>query len=292
MDPMKKEVKEKAFLNSYVSIIQEISDEHFEHAAIGPAMLLAYKGARKKILEGGTLWRKYDNELNEVRKFALKFPGIGNLSRLPRGTAQLQQMKRPLIIKLWKEKYPELSGVDYDDDCAVWANIPEGWWLNRDICKYILSCLVHKDNKDITTKPTQQPPGHSCIEARGRKEKALEVLERAVSKADRPVEKYGDVDHQLKNIRVEGMQSQVLKNRADAIKTNVDAIRTQIELMQQMESVYDWKMGQTKHDDMIVSLIIQLPSMKSSIDFSETTTTSSANPESPYGGVSTLESPF
>ena len=163
--------------------------------------------------------------------------------------------------------------------------------MNRDICKYILSCLVHKDNKDITTKPTQQPPGHSCIEARGRKEKAL-VLERAVSKADRPVEKYGDMDHQLKNIRVEGMQSQVLKNRADAIKTNVDAIRTQIELMQQMESVYDWKMGQTKHDDMIVSLIIQLPSMKSSIDFSETTTASSANPESPYGGVSTLESPF
>jgi hypothetical protein len=62
-------------------------------------------------------------------------------------------------------------------------------------------------------------------------------------RADRPVEKYGDVDHQLKKIRVEGMQSQVLKNRADAIKTNVDAIRTQIELMQQMESVYVWKMS-------------------------------------------------
>ena len=95
-----------------------------------------------------------------------------------------------------------------------------------------------------------------------------------------------------KKIRVEGMQSQVLKNRADAIKTNVDAIRTQIELMQQMESVYVRKMGQTKYDDMIVSLINQLPSMKTSIDFS-VTTTSSANPESPEdGGVSTLESPF
>ena len=123
---MKKEVKEKAFLNSYVSIVQEIPDKRFEHAAIGPAMILAYKGARKKILEGGTLWRKYENELNEVRKFALKFPGVGNLSRLPSGTTQLQQMKRPLIIKLWKEKYPELSGVDYDNDCAVWAKIPEG----------------------------------------------------------------------------------------------------------------------------------------------------------------------
>ncbi len=55
MDPMKKEVKEKAFLNSYVSIIQEIPDKRFEHAQISPAMLLAYKGARKTILEGGML---------------------------------------------------------------------------------------------------------------------------------------------------------------------------------------------------------------------------------------------
>jgi hypothetical protein len=65
------------------------------------------------------LWRKYKTELNEVRKFALKFPGIGNLSRLPSGTAQLQQMKHPLIIKLWKEKYPAESGVDYDKDISV-----------------------------------------------------------------------------------------------------------------------------------------------------------------------------
>ena len=81
-------------------------------------------------------------------------------------------------------------------------------------------------------------------------------VERAVAKADRPVpvEKYGDVDvdHQLKKIRVEGMQSQVLKNCADAIKTNVDSIRSQIELMQQMENVYVRKMGQTKYDDMII----------------------------------------
>ena len=83
-------------------------------------------GAWKKILEGGTLWRKYENELNEVRKFALKFLGVGNLSRLPTsGTDQLQQMKRALIIKLWKEKYPAESGVDYDDNISVWANIPK-----------------------------------------------------------------------------------------------------------------------------------------------------------------------
>ncbi len=108
-------------------------------------------------------------------------------------------MKRPLIVKLWKEMYPDVPGVDQDDNISVWVNIPEGWWLNHDICKYILSCLVHTENKDITTKPKMQPPGHTRIEARGWKEKALEG-ERAATKADPPVEKYGDVDLQTKKI--------------------------------------------------------------------------------------------
>ncbi len=71
----------------------------------------------------------------------------------------------------------------------------------------------------------------------------------------------------------------------------MDAIWTQIELMQQMESVYVWRMGHDKYDVMIVLLINQLPSMESSRDFS-VTATSSANPESPGGGVSTLETPI
>jgi hypothetical protein len=107
-------------------------------------------------------------------------------------------MKKLLIIKLWKEKYPTETGVHNDNDVPVWQNVPNGWWLNHDAYKYILSCLVHKDNKDITTKPTHQPSGHLCIEARERKEKALEG-KRAAAKADHPVEKYGDVDHKLKN---------------------------------------------------------------------------------------------
>ncbi len=71
--------------------------------------------------------------------------------------------------------------------------------MNHDICNYILSCLVHKENKDITTKPMTQPPGHMCVEVRGRKEKALKD-EGAAAKVDRLVEKYGDVDHQIKKI--------------------------------------------------------------------------------------------
>ncbi len=108
-------------------------------------------------------------------------------------------MKKPLIIKLWKEKYPDETGVDYDDDVSVWQNILDGWLLNHDVCKYILACLVHKDNKDILTRPTQQPPGHSRVEARERKEKALGG-EQAAAKADRPVKKYGNVGHQLKKV--------------------------------------------------------------------------------------------
>ena len=46
MDLMKKEAKEKAFLNSYVSINQEIPDNRFDQASVCPTMLLAYKGAR------------------------------------------------------------------------------------------------------------------------------------------------------------------------------------------------------------------------------------------------------
>jgi len=71
--------------------------------------------------------------------------------------------------------------------------------------------------------------------------------------------------------------------------------RMWMQLGHKLNSCSKWrdvrKMGQGKYNDMIVSLINQLPSMKSSIDFS-VTVTSSANPESPGGGVSTLESPF
>ncbi len=137
----------------------------------------------------------------------------------------------------------------------------------------------------------QQPPGHSRVEARERKEKALGG-QRAAAKADHPVEKYGNVDHQLKMVRVEGLQSQVAKNCVDAVKTRVDAIRAQIEMMQQMESIYVWKMGQDKYDDMIVLLMNQMPGMETTLDISMTAALS-ADEELPDSGVlSMMESPF
>ncbi len=163
--------------------------------------------------------------------------------------------------------------------------------MNHDVCKYILSCLVHKENKDITTNPMTQPPGHLHVKARGRKKKALES-EQAVAKADHPVEKYGDVDHQIKKIRMEGMQLQVLKNCADAIRTCVDAIRMQIKLLKQMESNYVQRMGQDKYGNMIVSLMNQMHGMETSVDLSVTATLSN-NEVLLNKEVSTMESlPF
>jgi hypothetical protein len=105
MDPMKEDSKEKAFLSLYVSIINEIPDKCFE-GDVRQAILQSYKGARKKVLDGSKLWRKYKNEINELRNFSYNFTGVGSLAELPSGTAKLHQMKHQLIMKLWKEKYP------------------------------------------------------------------------------------------------------------------------------------------------------------------------------------------
>jgi hypothetical protein len=43
--------------------------------------------------------------MRDVHKFASKFPGYNNPSKLPSGTTQLCHMKKPVIIKLWKKKY-------------------------------------------------------------------------------------------------------------------------------------------------------------------------------------------
>ncbi len=49
--------------------------------------------------------------------------------------------------------------MNYDDPVAVALEIPPTWWLKHSACKFILSVLVHKDNKDVSTNPTKLPPG-------------------------------------------------------------------------------------------------------------------------------------
>ena len=65
-----------------------------------------------------------------------------------------------------------------------------------------------------------------------RKEKTKAIgLEWSDAKSERPVEKYGDVDHQLKKMRLGGMQ-------AHAEKSIVDTISTQIKNLKENADVY------------------------------------------------------
>ena len=106
MDPMKKDIKERAFFAKYISIVNEVEDDQFVNKAlVRENMRQRYKGA-KKDHTAQSLWRKYEQELTLLRTFAKKIPGIGNLAELPSGSTQLRHMIKPLIQSLWKEKNP------------------------------------------------------------------------------------------------------------------------------------------------------------------------------------------
>ena len=137
-----------------------------------------YRGA-KKDLTGELMLRKLDAEMRELRKFASKFPGFSNPSRLPSGTTQLSQMKIPAIVDIWKKTYPNVPGVDYRDNDSIMSHVQPSWWLEHDSCKFILSIFVHKDNKDLSLQPTTLPPGDTRENARKNRHSAIQE-ERAI----------------------------------------------------------------------------------------------------------------
>lgn len=132
-------------------------------------------------------------------------------------------------------------------------HVPPNWWLEHEACKYILSIFVHKDNKDISSTPTRLPPGDSRKEARKKKAQMISD-ERASAKAARPVEKYGDVDHEMKKVRVDGMRSQVEKNI-------VEAIVSQINVMRDNAEIYIAMFGEEKYREKVGQLMNKLPGL-------------------------------
>ena len=68
------------------------------------------------------------------------------------------------------------------------------------------------------------------------------------------VEKYGDVDHQTKKAKVDGMRSVIDKNR-------VDAIMSQISVMRGLEEIYVGRMGREEYERRLVNLANQMPGM-------------------------------
>jgi len=100
---------------------------------------------------------------------------------------------------------------------------------------------------------------------RGKKTKETEK-ERSAAKAQRPPikvaqpdgtvveERYGDVDHQAKKAKVDGMRSVIDKNR-------VDAIMLQISVMRGLEEIYIGRMGREDYERWLVNLVNQMPGM-------------------------------
>jgi uncharacterized protein YlbG (UPF0298 family) len=89
--------------------------------------------------------------------------------------------------------------------------------------------------------------------------------ERSAAKAQRPiavvqpngtvvVEKYGDIDHQSKKAKVDGMGSVIDKNR-------VDATMSQISVMRGLEEIYVGRMGKDEYELRLVDLANQMPGM-------------------------------
>jgi hypothetical protein len=264
MGTMTKELRANRFHSEYISTLNEIPDSRFGEEGLRMSMTHRFKGMRKGEMTAENLLRKYEGELTGLRRFAYKFPGVGNLSKLPSGTAQLQQLRKPLVAKLWVEKNPDKLGLDYGDPVAVNEVIPDNWWLIDDSCKYMLSVLVHKDNKDLSTTPAKQPPGPTRATVREKKKEETEK-ERSAAKAQRPikvtqqngtvvVEKYGDVDHEAKKAKVDGMRSVIDKNR-------VDAITSQISVMRSLEEIYVARMGREEYERRLVNLVNQMPGM-------------------------------
>ena len=141
------------------------------------------------------------------------------------------------------------EGLDYEDAAAVQASIPETWWLISLSCKYMLSCFVHKDCKDLSTQPTELPAGHNRKDARANS-RAVLAKEREESKAERIVggERYGDVEHTMKKARVVGMQAQ-------AEKIAIETIQTKLMLLRENADVYKAMHGEELYNKMVVDLL-------------------------------------
>jgi len=69
------------------------------------------------------------------------------------------------------------------------------------------------------------------------------------------VEKYGDVDHQIKKTRVDRMLSQVTKNQ-------IDAIVQQIKVMRENNEILVGVHEKEEHNSMISTLVVKMPKVK------------------------------
>ena len=126
--------------------------------------------------------------------------------------------------------------------------------FSSETCKYMLACLVHKNNMDISCKPTKLAPGCTRKDARKEKEHAV-AKECAKAKSNRPLtdqECFGDVELAIKKARVEGM-------RSHSEKITINTIVAQVNLLRENQAFYQEVHGEEKYRAMIVNHLNKLP---------------------------------
>ena len=131
------------------------------------------------------------------------------------------------------------------------GKVSNTWWLAHSLCEFMLSCFVHKDNRDIFTNAADLP-GEKMRES-ARKEKTVSMVEaHAASKVNRPVT-YG-VKYQMKNARVDGMISQIDRNK-------IVNISEQIKMMRHQEEMFVLAYWEDAYQSMILGLMNDLPGL-------------------------------
>jgi hypothetical protein len=114
----------------------------------------------------------------------------------------------------------------------------------------MLACLMHKNNKDISFKPTKLAPSCSQKEARKEKERAL-ADERAKARLQHPIsdrEHFGDIELAIKKTRVDRMKSH-------SEKIAVDTIIVQVNLLRENHAFYQEVHGEERYRAMVVNLL-------------------------------------
>ena len=109
-------------------------------------------------------------------------------------------------------------------------------------------CVPH-----VCSDPMAVAPSGTRVKARKYKEKALNE-ERVILKASCPVETHGDVEHQIKKERIQGMRSHVAK-------IDIDAIIAQVSALRDYKDVLIGSLWRQAYNAYIVHLLGQLPGL-------------------------------
>ena len=154
---------------------------------------------------------------------------------------------------------PDGEEYDRDNDADLLTDtIPPLWWLENKACCYMLACLVHKDNPDISSDAASLPSGGTRIQQR--EDAAAEVNEeRTLARAARPASESEMVDIQFKKAKIRGMNAHVSEKE-------IKNILTQITAMKENKEFWIEAMGEEAFKFEMVNLLKLMPNVVGGLD--------------------------